>query len=102
MVGLESQWPEDLRKQGVPCALLGVNHIDAPKTATSAVLIADLAREKLVRWTPEQTVSAEKIIFSREADAAATVPPVKKRERPLLKKLGELLEQAIDERMTKP
>jgi pimeloyl-ACP methyl ester carboxylesterase len=101
MVGLDSQWPADLRKQGIPASLVQVNHIDAPKSATSTAVIADLAREPLVRWSPDQTAAAEKIVFGKEADAAAVVP-ANKRHRPVLKKVGDLIERVVDERMTKP
>ncbi|CAN5594554.1 hypothetical protein BH11PLA2_BH11PLA2_14810 [soil metagenome] len=100
MVGIDSQWPEDLRKQGIPAALVATNHIDAPKSALSAATIADLAKENLVRWTPEQTAKAEGIVFSKEADAAALAPP--KKHRPILKKVGDLIERAVDDRIVKP
>jgi hypothetical protein len=99
MVNLDSQWSEDLRKQGVPAVLVGVNHIDAPKSPTSAPVIADLVRGKLTRWTPEQTRTAEGIIFGKNADAAAIT---KRRERPILKKVGDLVERLVDDRIGKP
>ena len=40
------------------------------------------------------------IVFSKEADAAALAPP--KKNRPILKKVGDLIERAVDDRIVKP
>src|SRR5205085_1330422 len=71
LVGLESQWPPDLQKQGIPAALVAVSHFDAMKAPHAVERIAELAREKLVRWTPEQVEPGRQIVFSKDADAAA-------------------------------
>jgi pimeloyl-ACP methyl ester carboxylesterase len=71
LVGLESQWPADLQAQGVPAALVSVTHFDAMKAPHAVERIAELAREKLVRWTPAQVDQGRQVLFGRDADAAA-------------------------------
>jgi pimeloyl-ACP methyl ester carboxylesterase len=71
LVGLESQWPPDLQRQGVPASLVAVNHFEAIKAAHSVERIAELARERLVRWTPEEVEIGRQIVFGKNADAAA-------------------------------
>jgi len=90
LVGLDSQWPIDLQKQGIPASLVAINHFDAMKASHSVNLIGELAREKLVRWTPEQVETGRQILFGREADMAA-IKKADVRERPLLKLLGKKL-----------
>jgi pimeloyl-ACP methyl ester carboxylesterase len=63
LVKLDSQWPDDLRQQGIPAALAPVSHFDAMKAAVSVRLIAELARDRLVRWEPEQVDQARKVLF---------------------------------------
>lgn len=75
LVTLDSQWPAELRSQGVPAALVAVSHFDAMKAPQSIGVIAELAREKLVRWTPEQIETARQIVFGKDADAAAAKKP---------------------------
>jgi len=67
LVPVASQWPDDLQQQGVPAVLLTASHFDAMKAAPAVRLIADLAREKLTRWTPEQVATARRVLF-RDAD----------------------------------
>lgn len=67
LVNILSQWPADLQSQGLPAALLGVPHWDAPRVEAGAKRIAELARERLTRWTPEQVEVARRILF-RETD----------------------------------
>lgn len=71
LVVLDSQWPDDLRAQGIPAVLVAVNHFDAMKSPQSVAAVAELAREKLVRWTPEQVELGRDIVFGKDADAAA-------------------------------
>jgi pimeloyl-ACP methyl ester carboxylesterase len=63
MVTTASQWPADLQQQGVPAALAPVIHFEAMKAAASVKLIAELARERLVRWSPEQVDQARRVLF---------------------------------------
>ena len=86
----ESQWPRDLQKQGIPAVLIGINHFDAMKGAHSVSAINELAREKLVRWTPEQTEKGRQIIFGPDADEAAIRDP-KSKDRPFLRNIGKKL-----------
>lgn len=90
LVSVESQWPRDLQKQGIPAVLIGINHFDAMKGAHSVSAIDQLAREKLVRWTPEQTEKGRQIIFGPDADEAAIRDP-KAKDRPLLRSIGKRL-----------
>ena len=71
LVTVESQWPADLQRQGVPAALVQVTHFDAMKAPHAVRTIAELAREKLARWTPEQVEQGRQVLFSKEADGAA-------------------------------
>jgi pimeloyl-ACP methyl ester carboxylesterase len=64
----ETQWPEDLQKQGTPAARTVTHHNDGMKTAGSVRVIAELAREKLVRWTPEQVEQARRVLVGEAAD----------------------------------
>ena len=73
LVKLDSQWPDDLRQQGIPAAVAPVSHFDAMKAPASVKLIAELAREPLTRWAPEQVDRARKVLF-READEKPAVP----------------------------
>jgi pimeloyl-ACP methyl ester carboxylesterase len=82
LVGLESQWPPDLQRQGVPATLIAVSHFDAMKAPHAVERIAELAREKLIRWTPEQIEQGRQIVFSKDADAAALKRPPGRLFRP--------------------
>lgn len=90
LVNLDSQWSKDLQKQGIPATLLALNHFDAMKGPHAVSTISELAREKLVRWTPEQIEQGRQIIFGPDADAAALKHPDAKR-RPLLRVIGKKL-----------
>ncbi len=90
LVNIESQWPRELQKQGIPAVLIGINHFDAMKSPFSVAAIHELARERLVRWTPEQVEKARTIIFGRDADAAAIRDP-KAKDRPFLRNIGKRL-----------
>src|SRR4029079_3283563 len=61
-----SQWPEDLQRSGIPAAYAAVSHFDAMQSAASVKVIAELAREKLARWSPEEVEKARKILFGEE------------------------------------
>lgn len=91
MVGLDSQWPEEVRKQGIPATLVAVNHFEAIKAPQGVTMVADLAKAKLVRWEQADITKAKEIIFSKQADAAAASPP--KKDRPILGKLRDLIDR---------
>lgn len=81
MVSLDSQWPAEFQKQGIPATLVSVTHFEAMKAPHSVQTIVELARENLVRWTPEQVEQGRSVLFGRDADAAA----VKTGDRPFLR-----------------
>jgi len=66
MVPLASQWPDELQQQGIPAALLAMNHFEVMGSSAGAKLLADLVREKLARWSPEQVEQARKVLFRDE------------------------------------
>jgi hypothetical protein len=63
LVFVRSQWPNDLQKAGVPAVLVNASHIDAMHNAEAVKAIAELARERLTRWSPEEVGKARKILF---------------------------------------
>lgn len=67
LVTLDSQWPEDLRRHGVPAAVAPVSHFEAMRAAASVRLIAELTRDPLARWDPEQVDRARRVLF-RDGD----------------------------------
>jgi pimeloyl-ACP methyl ester carboxylesterase len=88
LVVLDSQWSKDLQKQGVPAVLVAINHFDAMKAPHAVSTIGELAREKLVRWNPEQVESCRTILFGKDADDAAVKNP-RAKDRPLLRTIGK-------------
>ncbi len=77
LVNINSQWPEECRKLGIPAVLVPVSHFEAMLSPTSAKVIGDLAREKLTRWSPEEVEKAKKVLF-RDPDER---PNARRRER---------------------
>lgn len=67
LVPLTSQWSEDLQRQGVPAVLVPVSHWETIRFPSGVKAIAELAREKVTRWTPEQVETARRVLF-REAE----------------------------------
>jgi pimeloyl-ACP methyl ester carboxylesterase len=70
IVSAASQWPEELQKQGVPASVIRANHFDAMRSAHAARVIAELARDKLTRWTPEQVERGRRALFRHDAGTA--------------------------------
>lgn len=66
VVGVRSQWPDELQEQGVPAVLVGCNHFDAMKCDKGVKAITELVQGKVVRWTPEQVEQARKALFGAE------------------------------------
>jgi pimeloyl-ACP methyl ester carboxylesterase len=66
IVPAASQWPEEFQKQGIPAALVPVNHFEAVRSPEGAAVIAELAREKLTRWTPEQVEQGRRTLMERK------------------------------------
>lgn len=88
MVTLDSQWPSEIRQQGIPATLVNANHFEILKSPQGVSTVADLAKSKLVRWGDADIKQAQAIIFSKQADEAAVPPPTR---RPLLKRIGDLI-----------
>lgn len=63
LVPTRSQWPDDLQKCGVPVVHSPVHHFLVMQNANAAKAIAELAREKLARWSPTETDTARKVLF---------------------------------------
>lgn len=59
------QWPEDLRKQGVPVYPIALGHNKVTRTQQGADLIAKLVRDKQPRWKPEQVEATVKQFFMK-------------------------------------
>ena len=62
-VGVDSQWPRDLQKLGIPVTLVNCNHFDAMKCEKGVQAVVELAKGKVVRWTPAEVEKAQRIIF---------------------------------------
>jgi hypothetical protein len=69
LVFIRSQWPDDLQRQGVPVAFAAISHFEVMQNATSIKTIAQLAREPLTRWSPEEVEKARKVLFGEEKKA---------------------------------
>ncbi len=54
VVTAESQWSEDLRRQGIPAVVLPMGHNSVLRTEAGIAKVAELVREKQPRWTPEK------------------------------------------------
>jgi pimeloyl-ACP methyl ester carboxylesterase len=63
LVATHSQWPDDLQKCGVPIVQSSASHFLVMYNPTAVKAIAELAREKLVRWAPEEIEQARKVLF---------------------------------------
>jgi pimeloyl-ACP methyl ester carboxylesterase len=77
LVFVRSQWPDDLQKRGVPVELVPVSHVEVMHNAAAGRTIAKLARETIVRWSPEEAEVVRKLIHAeprerREGSAGAT------------------------------
>ncbi|HLG42877.1 MAG TPA: hypothetical protein VI643_05890 [Planctomycetota bacterium] len=58
VVTCESQWPQDLQKQGIPVAAVSVLHFQAMRTSKAAAKLAELVSTRQPRWTGEQVEKA--------------------------------------------
>jgi hypothetical protein len=63
LVNIQSQWPREWRKLGVPAVLQECNHWDAMLNSDVTRTIGELAREKLTRWTAEEVEQAERALY---------------------------------------
>lgn len=67
LVFTASQWPEDLQRSGVPAVLATVHHFSVMQNTAAVKQIAELVREKLARWSPDEVAQARKVIFGKPA-----------------------------------
>ena len=65
VVGLASQWSEDLQKQGVPAAVIGCGHKDILTSAKGVEAIARAASEPSPRWKAEKVAEFRKAILGK-------------------------------------
>lgn len=63
VVSDEGQWPEDLRKQGIPAVQVRTDHYSAMRDKDVANKIAELVREKQGRWDEKKIDAARKEIL---------------------------------------
>jgi pimeloyl-ACP methyl ester carboxylesterase len=70
IVDFDSQWSADLQNQGVPAVLVASYHNEAVKAEAPVKAIGILAREKLVRWSPDETATAKRILFKESPNKA--------------------------------
>src|SRR5690606_12295429 len=66
IVPAASQWPPELRRQGIPAVALPLGHFELVRSERGAEMIAKLAREKLRRWTPEEVAQFEEVIGEKK------------------------------------
>ncbi len=64
IVGLRSQWPDDLQNQGAPAYSVAANHRNAVRGAPGIELIARLAREPQPRWAPAEVARMRRKLFA--------------------------------------
>lgn len=60
VLGVETQWPADLRAQGIPSVKVHTTHLTAMRSRRVAETIASLVKEKASRWEPERVDSERK------------------------------------------
>lgn len=63
LVAITSQWPEECRRQGVPAVVVPGSHFEAMISPAPIKAIADVVREKLTRWSPEEVDRARKLML---------------------------------------
>jgi pimeloyl-ACP methyl ester carboxylesterase len=64
VVAVDSQWSEDLQRQGIPALLLPMGHNSVLRTEAGIEKVAALVRDKQLRWTPEQVAEKKLVILS--------------------------------------
>lgn len=65
VVAADSQWPEDLRKQGIPAVVARSNHFDAMTGEKGIAAIVEVLKGKVVRWDEEQVKEAKKALLGK-------------------------------------
>jgi pimeloyl-ACP methyl ester carboxylesterase len=64
VVADDSQWPEDLRSQGIPAVQIAATHATI-RTRRAAVKLAELVARPCPRWSKEEVAKAEADFLSR-------------------------------------
>lgn len=65
VVAADSQWPEDLREQGVPAVAVVSSHFAAMTGEKGIAAIAEVVKGKVVRWDAAQVKEAKKALFGK-------------------------------------
>ncbi len=63
MVSCRSQWSEELQRQGVPAIPLATTHFLVMRTREGAEKIAELVRDRQVRWDAAKVSAAKQKIL---------------------------------------
>ena len=65
VVSYDSQWPEDLRSNGIPAVHVYTTHFTSVRSSRVAEILAGLVREKQPRWDEEKVAEMKKNIFGK-------------------------------------
>jgi hypothetical protein len=65
VVSDDSQWPDDLRLQGIPAVHVNTTHPTSVRSPRVAELVAGLVRERQPRWDEEKVVEMKKAILGK-------------------------------------
>jgi pimeloyl-ACP methyl ester carboxylesterase len=68
VVGVRSQWSDDLQKQGVPAVLVGCNHFEAMTCERGVKAVVDVTNGRVVRWSAEETAKARTALFGEREE----------------------------------
>ena len=63
LVGTDSQWTEDLQRQGIPAYRVATTHWQIVRTKSGASLVADLIRTPQPRWDAARVAAARHAIL---------------------------------------
>jgi pimeloyl-ACP methyl ester carboxylesterase len=70
LVSCQSQWPEDLQRQGIPVVRLPTTHLVVMHSKKTAAYLADLVQREQPRWSPFQVEAARASLLPKKALAA--------------------------------
>jgi hypothetical protein len=66
IVSAASQWPQDLRDQGIPALRLHTTHFTVMQSKSTAACLQELVRDKQTRWDAGQILEVERIVFGEQ------------------------------------
>lgn len=66
VVGLRSQWPEELQKQGVPVVVASCTHTEAMLCEPVAREVTKLLGGRILKWESDQTAQARRVLFGEK------------------------------------